>query len=261
MKQLPHGYTNRTVGDASIVLKTYVEPDAAGRHDREHAALQGLAGRLPVPPVVNRKDGCLTIGFVDGAHGQDLIEAGHGAKVLRATGEMLARIQALDAADLIGEMKETPGTGTTLVHGDYGPNNLLIDPTTSRIVAILDWEWWHLGDPVVDLAWCEFIVRMFHPAHIGLLRCLFDGYGGDIPSWRTRHSAMLTKCRWHLDLYRRWDPGNPGVTKFHQLLHTASTWSRVGASTLPTDPRRRPLSLSSPTSPNSQRSSHSSACA
>jgi aminoglycoside phosphotransferase (APT) family kinase protein len=223
MRPLPRGYTNQTVGDASIVRKTYVEPDAAGRCEREHVALQRLARRLPVPPLLDRKDGSLTMRFVDGIHGQDLLEAGYGSKVLRATGEMLARIQDLDIADLMdGEKTETPHR--TLVHGDYGPNNLLIDPTTWKVVAILDWEWWHLGDPVEDLAWCEFIVRMFHPAQVGLLSYLFQAHGGDIPPWKTRHAAMLTKCRWHLDLYRRWDPGNPGVTKFQQLLNTASTW-------------------------------------
>lgn len=224
MKQLPHAYTNRTVGNASIVLKTYVGPDAAGRCEREHVALRRLSRRLTVPPLLNREDGCLTMKFVDGTHGQDLLEAGHGSKVLRATGEMLARIQDLDVTDLMGEMKETPHPRTTLVHGDYGPNNLLIDPTTWKVAAILDWEWWHLGDPIEDLAWCEFIVRMFHPAQVCLLSCLFDGYGGPIPPWKTRHSAMLTKCRWHLDMYRRWDPGHPGVSKFQQLLNTASTW-------------------------------------
>lgn len=41
--------------------------------------------------------------FVDGTHGQDLLEAGHCNKALQATGEMLARIQALDVTDLMSE--------------------------------------------------------------------------------------------------------------------------------------------------------------
>jgi aminoglycoside phosphotransferase (APT) family kinase protein len=31
---------------------------------------------------------------------------------------------------------------------------------------VVDWEFAHLGDPVEDLAWCEWIVRMHHPEHV-----------------------------------------------------------------------------------------------
>lgn len=44
-----HGYTNRTVGDATTVVKTYVGLDARERRDREHAALTRLAELVPVP--------------------------------------------------------------------------------------------------------------------------------------------------------------------------------------------------------------------
>lgn len=38
-----------------------------------------------------------------------------------------------------------------LVHGDYGLNNLLID--NSKVTAILDWEFAHIGNPAYDLAY------------------------------------------------------------------------------------------------------------
>ena len=38
-----------------------------------------------------------------------------------------------------------------LVHGDAGPGNFLF--TANRVVAVVDWELWHLGDPMEDLAW------------------------------------------------------------------------------------------------------------
>ncbi len=51
MRPLKHGYTNLTVGDGSVVQKTYQGPDAELRRAREHATLTRLQGTLPVPPV------------------------------------------------------------------------------------------------------------------------------------------------------------------------------------------------------------------
>jgi len=39
----------------------------------------------------------------------------------------------------------------SLVHGEYRPGNFLFEG--DRIVAVLDWEYAHLGDPAEDLGW------------------------------------------------------------------------------------------------------------
>ncbi|MCY4427468.1 MAG: phosphotransferase family protein [Halieaceae bacterium] len=44
-----------------------------------------------------------------------------------------------------------------LVHGDYGLNNLLIED--SRVMAILDWEFAHMGNPAYDLGYFYFMAR------------------------------------------------------------------------------------------------------
>ena len=45
-----------------------------------------------------------------------------------------------------------PPPRLSVVHGDYRTGNFLFDET-GRILAILDWEMCHLGDPLEDLAW------------------------------------------------------------------------------------------------------------
>jgi aminoglycoside phosphotransferase (APT) family kinase protein len=38
-----------------------------------------------------------------------------------------------------------------IVHGDYRLDNLIIDPATLRVAAVLDWEMATIGDPLTDL--------------------------------------------------------------------------------------------------------------
>jgi aminoglycoside phosphotransferase (APT) family kinase protein len=45
-----------------------------------------------------------------------------------------------------------PAARISVVHGDYRTGNFLHDGA-GRIVAVLDWEMAHLGDPLEDLAW------------------------------------------------------------------------------------------------------------
>lgn len=203
-----HGYTNSTVGDGALVVKCYQGPGAATRLRTESRFLRRLKGRLPVPAVHQITATSLTIRFVDGVHGEDLLDDGRAAEVLAGCGRTLTRIHRLG-----------------IVHGDFGPQNLLFDPETFETAAILDWEWAHQGVPLEDLAWCEWIVRTHHPAHVPSLASFFDAYDGTVPPWERRHAAMLARCRDLLDFAARWEPGGEGEKLWRHHLETTATWT------------------------------------
>ena len=66
----------------NAVRKVYDGPDADERAAAEYRALTALAGVFPVPPLIASEPGVLVMGFVEGAHGQDLIDLGHARSVL-----------------------------------------------------------------------------------------------------------------------------------------------------------------------------------
>ena len=212
---LPHGYTNDTRGNGAVVVKKYQGPDAAGRRQREYAMLDRLHGRLPVPPLLGEQDGGVRMGFVGGVQAQELIDAGHARPVMRACAEAVRQIHAEEFPD---------APGSVLVHGDFGPNNLLLDPATFSVSAVLDWEWAHPGDPVEDLAWCEWIVRMHHSDQVAALDEFFDGYGRR-PAWADRQAAMIAQCQSLLDMCRRWPGGDNAVRMWEHRLAVTAAWT------------------------------------
>jgi aminoglycoside phosphotransferase (APT) family kinase protein len=57
---------------------------------------------------------------------------------------------------------------STIVHGDYRMENLVVDPATGTVRAVLDWELATLGDPHADLAYCCLWFRLPRHAFGGL---------------------------------------------------------------------------------------------
>jgi aminoglycoside phosphotransferase len=221
MRRLKHGYTNHTVGDGVVVEKTYEGPDAELRLDREHTLLTRLQGMLPVPPVHAAGAGTLTLGFVMGVQGQELLDAGHAGAVLETCGRVLRRIHGIAPSVLGGGGH---AAGKVLVHGDFGPNNVLLDPVTFEASAVVDWEFAHLGDPVEDLAWCEWIVRTHHPEHRQALNIFFDAYDGDVPTWPARRAAMLARCESLEQFCHRWEPNSSGVRQWRERGAATAGW-------------------------------------
>jgi aminoglycoside phosphotransferase (APT) family kinase protein len=78
---------------------------------------------------------------------------------------------------------------TALCHGDAGPGNFLFEGT--RVTALLDWEFAHLGDPLDDLAW------------IAVRAQLLGGFGdlaAGFATWRDATGLSLSPER--IEYYR-----------------------------------------------------------
>ena len=133
-----HSYTNHTTRSGAVVTKSYRGPDASRRCAHEAAVLTALSGRLPVPPVLNRNSTASPGSHARRARpGNDRQRPGE--PVLRACGQMLRRVHAIDpgqahAAD------DHHRDSAVLVHGDYGPQNCLLGghtvPTPDSDLAI-----------------------------------------------------------------------------------------------------------------------------
>ncbi len=186
---LPHAYTNLVAAREQLVTKTYRGADGVERQQREALAIHSLTGILPVATIVESHPRVIVLEKVPGRHGQDLIAMGEGQAVMFCLGRLLREVQAVTPA-FYGEFN---GTGV-LVHGDFGPNNLLLAEDGDVAVLLADWEWSTVGGPITDLAWAEFILRMHHLSIWGVCaHCSTvtvnaqDGTTGR-PPWRTeRH--------------------------------------------------------------------------
>jgi aminoglycoside phosphotransferase len=204
-----------------MIEKTYEGPRRSENARRERACLLHLRGRLPVPEVLDSDAAVprVVLRAVSGRHGQECIDEGHAPLVLRLVGAALRELHTIPTATV----PELEGDGTVLVHGDFGPQNMLFAVETEAVTAILDWESAHIGDPVEDLAWAEWITRMHHPHAVAALGELFVGVGA-CPPWHSRHSAMVRRCR---EILAACEAAGEGATAalWRQRLVETEQWS------------------------------------
>ncbi|MGE0044495.1 MAG: phosphotransferase family protein [Hyphomonadaceae bacterium] len=105
-----------------------------------------------------------------------------------------------------------------LVHGDFRHGNIMVD--ANGLVAALDWELAHLGDPAEDLGWVctpswRFSQTDNEAGGFGSAADLIAGYheaGGDkrVDEARVRYWTMLGALKWGimcLTMYRIYESG------------------------------------------------------
>ncbi|GEM_PF-882599 len=93
------------------------------------------------------------------------------------------------------ENRPTDAERTVLVQGDTGPGNFLHDGTT--VTGLVDWEMWHLGDPMDDIAWIDMRSGASGPfadtAHRD--RLYQSATGVTVDPGRVRYHAVLVQLR------------------------------------------------------------------
>lgn len=131
-----------------------VLPDAAEDLRRTVGTRLGevlaMLGQMPFLRAGFFVDGDLTLGPTpDAAH--DLVEW-----VERHLSGALAAWSSEDQSSLLAVADRAQGRLDTvdrhcLVHSDFNPKNMLVDPRTGTITGLLDWEYAHAGSPYADL--------------------------------------------------------------------------------------------------------------
>lgn len=109
--------------------------------------------------------------------------------------------------------------GSTVLRRYQGPNW----QHRRSVAAVLDWEWAHPGEPIEDLASCEWIIRMRRPDAAMALEHLFAGYG-QRPPWTCRQAAALAKCRSMLEIPRTGGASVTGARRWRQNIETTLSW-------------------------------------
>ncbi|GEK58705.1 hypothetical protein CHL76_10845 [Marinococcus halophilus] len=121
--------------------------------------------------------------------------------------------------------------GTTFIHGDAGPHNVILNKKGN--IILIDWEWAGWNDPMVDISWALWNAAFHAPKKYHELRRIFlKAYGSIRPVeitdanikayslvviyralGRVKHSPKAIQRRWikrlEWTLHSSWEKGGP----------------------------------------------------
>jgi hypothetical protein len=107
-----------------------------------------------------------------------------------------------------------------VVHGDAGPGNFM--SVGGHLTGLIDWELWHVGDPVEDLAWLSMrSVLEPVPDFHGLLTLYERLSGVQVPMRRLDYHAAFVSLR-VLIVRHRDDPAASDSDLGHSILSGAT---------------------------------------
>jgi len=187
--------------------------DAAGQQQLGRAVGEVAAtlGGMPMPRQGPFVDADLRIGeFTDADDLPSFVESQRVSLGHWSPAEQAGLVEVAYQAQALLDSVER----RCLVHSDLNPKNLLVDPETLTITAVLDWEFAHAGHPATDLGNVLRFDRA--PAYVdGVLSAYCERRGGD-----PEEVARLARAA---DLWalvelagRRGD--NPVAARAHDLL-------------------------------------------
>jgi aminoglycoside phosphotransferase (APT) family kinase protein len=136
-------------GERLDVLLPRLDTASRATVGREVGLLLARLAQMPMPRAGLFVDGDLRVSPFPAGDLAGFVAAQREGTALQAwpPQEYDALVAVADRAQTILE----PVRRTCLVHSDLNPKNMLVDPETCRVTALLDWEFAHAGLPVTDL--------------------------------------------------------------------------------------------------------------
>jgi 5-methylthioribose kinase len=150
---LPHGHVPEVrFSDEENFVIALSRADASARSWKEHLL------RGEVNPQVARRAGALLVRmhYLAASHAQQLARFSQQEIFVQARINPYFHTAAAKHSDLKGVISEVIdrliATKVTLIHGDFSPKNLLIQPDAP--LMMIDLEIVHYGDPAFDVSFC-----------------------------------------------------------------------------------------------------------
>lgn len=132
-------------------------------------------------------------------------EAPLSEELARELGQVLTHIHTIPMAvarklGLQPEPSSDISMRRCFIHGDFMPDNLIVDPESGSLVGIVDWGNATLGDPALDFIWLVMWRGW------SFARDAIEAYGLPVDDRfedRVRFHAQLTATQWLADTVRR----------------------------------------------------------
>lgn len=145
------------------------------------------------------------------------------------TGAELGRAH-LKFDEIVDYIRENvPSDRTSIIHGDYKFDNLILHPTEPRVIAILDWELSTLGNPMMDV--CYACGPFWNRAQKG--GAVRDDQGGEVYLPENQRQNGMPSMDELVDEYAKitgWDPREDQweIAKVFHLMRVGSPSKPLG---------------------------------
>ncbi|HAQ58487.1 MAG TPA: hypothetical protein DCR32_05655 [Opitutae bacterium] len=226
-KNLKYGFTNSTRLQGESVIKHFKANSSEDGYTNEVKALGVLSGKLPIPELISSdsEQKKIRTKLVAGIHAADITDSISINQVHQRCGELLANLHALPV-DLFPQTPNSPDD--VIVHGDFNTKNILVSKSDHAIVALLDWEQVHLGKPLEDICWYEWVLRRNDSSNdvSDQLKHFYIGYGTQ-PSWADRHQGILDRLNSIIDGLKDDNEPTDAIEYWMKLLKEAEAFQEI----------------------------------